>query len=706
MLSSGQILKKGYEKCEKLSGIYFKFFPSALFGKVGRRFYDLFMPLSIFCILSGLIFPLPTLLLDFGLSFSIILSVVVLMVSLFVDVAVEFSSFPVLLLLTTLLRLSLEIATTRLILGQGYKGPLAAGHIVSAFGGFLMNGDVAIGIILFVILMVVNFMVITKGSGRIAEVAARFSLDAMPGKQMAIDAELNSGVINDKEAKQRRRMLEEESSFYGTMDGAAKFVRGDAIAAIIVAFVNMMAGLCLGVFRFNMTINDAFSTFAKLTVGDGLVTQIPALLVSTAAGIIVTKGASEGKAGHAVAQQLGKRVSPLAIASAVSLILSFLPGLPTFAFLGLFVCVGTLALVRTRNNRDLPISPLAEDKQHRESSHIDTRVTLVEPLKLELGLGLLPLVSDEGARLTSQIQILRRKIADDFGFILPSVRVQDNMNLQHNTYSIKVRDIEAGKGLVELTKLLVMDPKGGMPDIIGDTTIEAAFGLEARWILPEKREDALFRGYTVVDPASVIATHLSEIVKDNLPELLSLADVEKIIAGLPDDIRKNVAEFVPTHLPIAVLHRVFQSLLAEYVSIRDTSLILEAMQEAIAMGQKTTSLLLAHVRSRLARQISHSVLAADGTIPAVILGARWEGEFMTNGAEGALPPSLMNEFIEALRKGFDFALRRGESPVVLVDSMLRVSVRSIVERIRPSVSVIAYSEIFSRVKIKTVATLS
>ncbi|MBU2655682.1 flagellar biosynthesis protein FlhA [Acidomonas methanolica] len=703
MLSTWKIFTK---KCGKVGEIYFKFFPCTLFDKVGFRSYDLFIPLSVFCILSGLIFPLPTFFLDFGLSFSIVLSVIVLMVSLFVDVAVEFSSFPVLLLLTTLLRLSLEIATTRLILGQGYKGPLAAGHIVSAFGGFLMNGDVAIGIILFVILMVVNFMVITKGSGRIAEVAARFSLDAMPGKQMAIDAELNSGAINDKDAKQRRRDLEEESSFYGTMDGAAKFVRGDAIAAIIIAFVNMVAGLGLGVFRFNMTINDAFSTFAILTVGDGLVTQIPALLVSTAAGIIVTKGASEGKAGDAVAQQLGKRVSPLAIASAVSLILSFLPGLPTFAFLGLFVCIGTVALVRGRNNRALQISSLPEDKQHYESSPVETQVVLVEPLKLELGLGLLPLVSDEGTRLTSQIQILRRKIADDFGFILPSVRVQDNMNLPHNTYSIKVRDIEAGKGSVELTKLLVMDPKGGMPDILGDTTVEAVFGLEARWILPERREDALFRGYTVVDPASVIATHLSEIVKDNLPELLSLAEVEKMMAGLPDDIRKNVAEFVPTQLPIAILHRVFQSLLAEYVSIRDASLILEAMQEAIAMGQKTTSLLLAHVRLRLARQISHSVLSVDGTIPAVILGARWEGEFMTNGAEGTLPSSLMNEFIEALRQGFEFALQRGEFPVVLVDSMLRTSVRAIVERIRPSVSVIAYSEIFPRVKIKTVATLS
>ena len=426
-------------------------------------------------LLSVLVLPLPPFLLDIGLALSITASVLVLMVALFLNRPLDFSSFPTLLLLTTLLRLSLNVATTRLILSHGNEGMLAAGHVVAAFGGFLMADNVVIGLILFCILLVVNFMVITKGSGRIAEVAARFSLDSMPGKQMAIDADMSAGLIDEKTARRRRRDLEEESSFYGSMDGAAKFVRGDAIAGLIITAINIVGGLAIGLISHHMAFADAVATFTTLSAGDGLVAQIPALLVSTAAGIVVTKGGIEGTADVALVAQLGRGPKPLAMAAGAATVLGLLPGLPTLPFLAHRRSGGRrrVAAPQTSARRARTPSPLRRSRPSRRSA----KSLRMDMIRLELGYGLLALAGGDGPRLTEQIKSLRRTIASDMGFVLPPVRIQDNMRLGPAEYVISVKEIEAGRGELRPQMLLIMDPKGGTPTLAGEATREPAFGL-------------------------------------------------------------------------------------------------------------------------------------------------------------------------------------------------------------------------------------
>ena len=521
----------------------------ALTGRI-RQFApgsDVGLAIGVVALLSVLILPLPTMLLDLGLALSITAGVLVLMVALFLNRPLDFSSFPTLLLLTTLLRLSLNVAVTRLILSHGNEGPLAAGHVVAAFGGFLMGGDVVIGLIIFAILLVVNFMVITKGSGRIAEVAARFSLDAMPGKQMAIDADLSSGIIDDKEARRRRKELEAESGFYGAMDGAAKFVRGDAIAALIITVINILGGLTIGLLRHGMSFSDAAATFTTLTAGDGLVSQIPALLVSTAAGIVVTKGGMEGTADVALIRQLGSSPKPLAMAAGAAALLALLPGLPMLPFMALAGLAGTGAWFRHKalpgSAVDTPAPPIITEQPISDALRIDM-------IRLELGYGLLPLAGGETARLTEQIKGLRRSIATEMGFVLPPVRIQDNMALPANNYSIRIKEIEAGGGELRPTMLLVMDPNGGTPPVQGEPTREPAFGLPALWIDPVHKEEALFRGCTVVDPSSVLTTHLTEIVRENMAELLSYAETQKLLDEQPREQQRLVADLIPSQIAV------------------------------------------------------------------------------------------------------------------------------------------------------------
>lgn len=468
---------------------------------------DVGLALGVVALLSVLVLPLPPPLLDVGLAVSITGAVLVLMVALFLSRPLDFTSFPTLLLLTTLLRLSLNVATTRRILSNGAEGPLAAGHVVAAFGGFLMGGDVLIGVILFAILLVVNFMVITKGSGRIAEVAARFSLDAMPGKQMAIDADLSAGLIDEKIARRRRRELEEESGFFGAMDGAAKFVRGDAVAGLIITSINIVGGLAIGVAQRGMAVTDALATFTTLTVGDGLVSQIPALLVSIAAGIVVTKGGIEGSADTALVAQLGGSPKPLALVAGAASVLALMPGLPMLPFLGLAGLAGGAAWLRYKHpatSGDETPPPPATPLEPPITEQL--RIDLV---RLELGYGLLSLAGGAQARLTEQIKGLRRSTAAEMGFVLPPVRIQDNMQLPAEAYAIRIKEIEGGKGELRPTRLLAMNPRGGLPELPGEPTQEPAFGLPALWIEPTDRDAATARGYTVVDPASVL-THPSD----------------------------------------------------------------------------------------------------------------------------------------------------------------------------------------------------
>jgi flagellar biosynthesis protein FlhA len=668
---------------------------------------DIGLALGVVTLLSVLVLPLPPALLDVGLALSITASVLVLMVALFLARPLDFTSFPTLLLLTTLLRLSLNVATTRRILSHGNQGPLAAGHVVAAFGGFLMGGDIVIGLIVFAILLVVNFAVITKGSGRIAEVAARFSLDAMPGKQMAIDADLSAGLIDEKVARKRRRELEQESGFYGAMDGAAKFVRGDAVAGLIITSINIVGGLTIGMVQHGMSFADAADAFTKLSVGDGLVSQIPALLVSTAAGIVVAKGGMDGTADAALISQLGGSPKPLAMASGAAVVLALLPGLPMLPFLGLAGLAGGGAWLRFKHPPaaadDVPPAPAAPTEPPIADS---LRLDLI---RLELGYGLLALAGGETPRLTEQIKSLRRSIAAEMGFVLPPVRIQDNMLLPADAYSIRVKEIEAGRGELRPNLLLAMDPRGVAPDLPGEPTTEPAFGLPALWIAPETKEEALFRGCTVVDPPSVLTTHLTEAVRETMAELLSYAETQKLLEELPREQQKLVSDLIPAQASVGLVQRVLAALLAERVSIRDLGTILEGIGEA--GPSRPLPAILAHVRARLARQISDAQTGPAGYIPLVTLSPQWEGAF-TEALVGppedrqlAMAPTQLQEFMQRLRAAFEAATAGGEQPALLTSGAIRLHVRAIVDRIRPNTPVLAQAEIFPRARIRTLGTI-
>ena len=669
---------------------------------------DIGLALGVVALLSVLVVPLPTVLLDMGLALSITAGVLVLMVALFLRRPLDFTSFPTLLLLTTLLRLSLNVATTRLILSQGNEGPTAAGHVVAAFGGFLMGGDVVIGLIVFSILLVVNFMVITKGSGRIAEVAARFSLDAMPGKQMAIDADLSAGLIDEKVARRRRKDLEEESGFYGAMDGAAKFVRGDAIAALLITVINIVGGLAIGVIRHGMPFAEAAATFTTLTAGDGLVSQIPSLLVSTAAGIVVTKGGTEGSADVAMMRQLGGNPKPLAMASGAAVVLALMPGLPMLPFLALAGQAGGGAWLRHKHPVlavDAP-DPIAVPSEPPIADSLR-----MDMIRLELGYGLLSLAGGDTPRLTEQIKGLRRAIASEMGFVLPPVRIQDNMQLPANEYVVRIKEIEAGKGELRPTKLLAMDPGGAMPALEGEETREPSFGLPALWIEPELKDEAMFRGCTVVDPPSVLTTHLTEMVRENVAELLSHAETQKLLDELPREQRKLVDDLIPSQITVGGIQRVLQTLLAERVSVRDLSTILEGVQEACGATVRSVPAIVAHVRIRLARQISDSHVGSQGFMPLITLSADWEAAFLESltgppeDRQLAMAPSKLQGFMQALRTVFDTAAAAGEAPVLLTSSGIRGHVRAIVERFRPGTPVLSQMEIFPKIRIRTVGTI-
>ncbi len=676
-----------------------------------RRFTpgsDIGLALGVVLLLSVMVVPLPTMLLDAGLAISITLSVLMLMVALFLNRPLDFTSFPTLLLLTTLLRLSLNVATTRLILAHGNEGPAAAGHVVAAFGGFLMGGDVIIGLIIFIILMVVNFMVITKGSGRIAEVAARFSLDAMPGKQMAIDADLSAGLIDEKTARQRRRDLEGESGFYGAMDGAAKFVRGDAIAGLIITAINILGGLAIGVLRHKMPFAEAAATFTTLTAGDGLVTQIPALLVSTAAGIVVTKGGMDGPADVALLRQLGGSPKPLAMAAGAAGVLALMPGLPALPFLALAGLAGGGAWLRFKH------PPPDEDEAPIQASPSEPPIAdalRIDMIRLELGYGLLALAGGDAPRLTEQIKGLRRSIAAEMGFILPPVRIQDNMELGADSYVIRVKEIEAGRGELRPTRLLAMDPRGGVAAVPGEQTREPAFGLPALWIDPADKEQAMFLGCTVVDPSSVLTTHLTEITRENVAELLSYSETQKLLDELPREHQKLVADLIPGQFTVGGVQRVLQTLLAERVSVRDLTTILEGIQEAVASPNRSIQAITAHVRARLARQLSDSHTASGGYIPLVTLSPEWEAAFAEalvgppEDRQLAIAPGRLQEFMLRLRAVFETASASGESPVLLTSGGIRFPVRAIVERVRPNTAVLAQAEIFPKARIRTVGTI-
>jgi flagellar biosynthesis protein FlhA len=686
---------------------------------------DIFFAVGIIGILTVLMLPIPAMVLDLLLGISITLSVLILMTVLFVDKPLGLNSFPTILLIATMLRLSLNIASTRLILSKGHEGASAAGGVIEAFGGFVMQGSVVIGVIIFGILTIINFIVITKGSGRIAEVSARFSLDAMPGKQMAIDADLSAGLIDEGEAKSRRKELEDESTFFGAMDGASKFVRGDAVAGLLITFINLIAGILIGVAQNELAFSEALDTYTILTIGDGLVSQIPALIVSTAAGMLVTKAGVAGSADKAVLSQLGRFPSALGLTSGMLFLLAWMPGIPPIPFLILSGIIGYVAWYMYKNPQELDLDSAGnygraaaggmtavasdgEEAQQAAPAEENMAESLqIDALRLELGYGLLPLINyTKGHRLTEQIKALRKQMAKESGFIMSAVRIQDNMQLPANSYVIKVKEIECARGTIRPDMLLVMDPSGGKISLPGEETTEPTFGLPAMWVAENHREEALFRNYTVVDPPTVVTTHLTEVVKDNMADLLSYAETQKLLDDLPAGDQKLIADIIPNTISVSVVQRVLQNLLSEHISIRDLSTIMEALAEAGRITQNVT-MISEHVRARLARQISHAYTTGDGFIPLLALSPQWEQEFtgslVGQGDERTLSmaPSKIQEFITDVRSKFDQMAMQGQQPVLLTSPTIRPYVRSIIERFRPQTVVMSQNEIHPKASIKT-----
>ena len=681
--------------------------PRDLVGMLARG--EVGLALGVVFIVVLLILPIPAILLDLLLSLSITSAILILMTSLLIKKPLEFTGFPMVLLVTTLFRLSLGIASTRLILGHGHEGVHGAGHIIEAFGKLMMGGNFVIGVIVFAILVIVNFVVITKGSGRIAEVAARFTLDSMPGKQMAIDADLSAGLIDETEAKKRRKDLESESTFFGAMDGASKFVRGDAVAGLIIVAINIIGGILIGVLQHHIPMAQAASTYTIMTIGDGLVTQIPALIISIAAGFLVSKAGVEGSADKALVTQLAMNPAALSIVSAAAGVLALVPGMPILPFAAIAVASGMLAWRRAQKAQEpalVEIVPVAEPVEEPIAQTL-----AIDEIKIELGYGLLGLINDlDGRRLTDQIKALRKTLAADFGFVMPSVRILDNMRLPSQGYAIRIKEMEAGAGEVRLGQMMAMDPRGGQVELPGEHVREPAFGLPATWVDDGLREEATFRGYTIVDPATVLTTHLTEILKENMPDLLSYSEVQKLLKDLPAEQKKLVEDLVPSIVTVTTIQRVLQALLRERVSIRDLPAILEGIGEA-APHTTSVTLLVEQVRARLARQLSFAHKGDDGALPIVTLTPEWEETFASaligqgDDKQLALAPSRLQDFVRGVRETFERAALAGDSPVLLTSPAIRPYVRTIIERFRGQTPVMSQNEVHPRARLKTVGTI-
>jgi flagellar biosynthesis protein FlhA len=667
------------------------------------------LALGVVGIVVLLILPIPAFLLDLLLAISITSAVLILMTSLLIKKPLEFTGFPMVLLVTTLYRLALNIASTRLILGHGHEGVHGAGHIIEAFGKLMTGGSFVIGLIVFAILVIVNFTVITKGSGRIAEVAARFTLDSMPGKQMAIDADLSAGLIDETEAKKRRKDLEQESTFFGAMDGASKFVRGDAVAGLIIVAINIIGGILIGVLQHHIPIGQAATTYTLMTIGDGLVSQIPALIISISAGFLVSKSGVEGSADKALVTQLAMNPVSLGMVSAAAGVIALVPGMPIIPFAAISIGAGALSWRRSQKSME-PVAVEIEPTVAPQDEPI-AQTLAIDEIKIELGYGLLGLINDlEGRRLTDQIKALRRTLASDFGFVMPSVRILDNMRLPSQGYAIRIKEMEAGAGEVRLGHMMAMDPRGGQVELPGEHVREPAFGLPATWVDEALREEATFRGYTIVDPATVLTTHLTEILKENMPDLLSYAEVQKLLKDLPAEQKKLVEDLVPSVVTVTTIQRVLQALLRERVSIRDLPAILEGIGEA-APHTASVTLLVEQVRARLARQLSFAHRGEDGSLPIVTLTPEWENAFADSlvgtgdDKQLALAPSRLQDFVRGVRETFERAALAGDSPVLLTSPNIRPYVRSIIERFRGQTPVMSQNEVHPRAKLKTVGTI-
>lgn len=677
---------------------------------IGLRHRDVMFALGLVFILTVLILPVPSWMLDIGLALSMAISVLILMVALWITRPLDFSSFPTVLLIATLLRLSLNLASTRLILSEGHGGTDVAGHVIMGFANFVIGGNFVIGLIVFAILVVVNFIVITKGASRIAEVGARFALDAMPGKQMAIDADLSAGLIDESQARHRRQELEQESAFFGAMDGASKFVRGDAVAGLIITAINVLGGLVIGVAQHGLPFGEAAHTYTVLTVGDGLITQIPALIVSLAAGILVSKGGNRGSVDEALLGQLGGYPKALAVAGGLMALLAVTPGLPMPPFLLLAAAAGGLAWYLPRYARQQEEAKKHEELLAAKAPTAEEPVAdmlRVDDIRLELGSGLVSMILDPGTGLSAKVRRLRKRFATEFGFLLPSVRLRDSASVALNGYEISIQGVVVAKGEVQLRKMLAIDPRNQGINIPGLDTREPTFNLPARWIDPALTEEAELKGFTVVDPDSVVTTHMAEVVKEHMPTLLSYAATKRLLDELDREHQKLVADLVPGQVTLSVVQRVLQALLAERVSIRNLPIILEGISEAAAWTRNVT-LMTEHVRSRLSLQICQALMTLDGFIPVIVVSPEWETVFLENIVEEGedrrfvMPPSQVQEFLLAARSRIQAHAGSDHWPAVLVAPAARPFVRSLLERVSPSTPVICHNELHRKAPVTTI----
>ncbi len=668
---------------------------------------DILIALAVIGILVLMVFPIPTGMLDILLALNITIALLVLLMAMYVTEPLQFSVFPGLLLVLTLFRLGLNVASTRLILSDAF-----AGNVIEAFGNFVVKGNYVVGFIIFLILVLINFIVITKGSGRIAEVAARFTLDAMPGKQMAIDADMNNGLIDEKEARERREKIRKESDFYGAMDGSAKFVRGDAIAGLVITIVNIVGGLIVGSAQKGMPLAEAAQTYTILTIGDGLVSQVPALIISTSAGLLVSRAATSSSLGVEMVSQLISQPRAIIITSAVLMFFALMPGLPTAPFLVLSLGVGYIAFmtkqdekVLSNRKKELPPAPEQEEKI-TDYLHID-------PLELEIGYGLIPLVDQaQDGDLLNRISLIRKQQALDIGIIIPPIRIRDNLQLKPNDYALKIRGNEVARGELRLGSYLALNPGTATGTIKGLETKEPTYGLPALWIPSANRERAENLGYTVVEPAAVLATHLVEVLKRNAYKILSREDARQLIENMKQTSPSVVEELIPNLLPLGTVHKIMQKLLREGVPIRDISIILETLTD-YAPHSKDPDTLIEYVRYALAPTITERFTEDDGKIYGITLDPHLEAaiseEMQRSQSTGvgalALSPKLINTIYRQMITLSDEAANAGRRPIVVCAPTVRGAFHRIIEPVMPNVTVLSYGELLVNTQVESVGTV-
>lgn len=671
------------------------------FARIGQH-SDIVLAAGVLGVISVLVIPVPPLLLDFMLAFNITVAVLILLVTLYLNKPLEFSVFPGLLLMVTLLRLSLNVASTRLILGDGY-----AGEVIQSFGNFVVKGNYVVGLIVFIILVVIQFVVITKGSGRISEVAARFTLDAMPGKQMAIDADLNAGLISESDARERREVISSEADFYGAMDGASKFVRGDAIAGILITLINIIGGFIIGVAQRGLPFSEALKTYTLLSIGDGLVSQIPALIISIAAGIIVTRAASEGNMAEELSRQLTLKPRPVLIAGGMLTLLGIVPGLPTIPFLLAGAVAGVVGMasrkreIDAENAASLP-ETVSENDVPSERTEDYLKLDLLET---EIGYALIPLVDvAQDGDLLERISSIRKQMAQEVGVVLPPIRIRDNVQLKPGRYVIKLKGSEIASGEIVMNRLLAIGSNPEGEDLGGFPTIDPAFGMPAWWIQPADRDRAEMLGFAVVEPPAVLATHLAEVIRSHYAELLTRQDVSHLLETLKAEYPAVVESVVPDMLSLGQVQKVLQNLLAERIPVRDLLTILENLAD-YATVTKDPDILTEYVRMALRRQISGLYASKDGSIKVLTLDQATEEmlsetlQHQKTGLVLAAPPDVVSALTEQISPFVDRSLAQGETPVLLAAPNIRLALRRLLAGTMPQLAVVSINELLPNLEV-------